>query len=570
MPVPTSPVRPVPTTPRRARARLPALLVTLALLASLGWVSLTPDGRALAAPPLADLLVRLAEPPDCAHPWSAWAGLMTGAVPIGALDPCAAPIVVDRFRRDGLRRMIATRSRPAAVREAGARVLLLGLVDAAPEVLANADLDPLALVDAGSFLWIDADPDTLAAALPLRGSFDRSLALRDADPSLALAALGPVADELPEADRRRLRLGALRPAGLPGSALEPAGPGVAPPASGSPVLDFVPERARDHVAAEWAALVRYVREGPGDGVFGAGGADGAARTDEGSGTAGPAAGVERDAAAAWTRPDTLTPPPSAELRWRAAMTSRAGAPVSSVHAVLRGDPAPPAVGAWLSWTLAADAGLALEARRTADGYRLTAAAQTLEIDACGLRFAGVPRREPGETVDPSALRADAAAALASGRLRGGDLEGARELLAGGGPAALVAVLTLGDAVAPAGISAPVPVLLRPPKVRRGRAGSGRATAGADGTESAAAAVAVAAWAAPDDPGERALVAWWAVHFGAMELARTLADAPSTGAFEAVRLDALAAMGEPGVASPGLPGSACLPAVLPWPPASAGP
>ncbi len=370
MPVPTSPVRPVPTTPRRVRTWLPPLGLTLAAALVAAGVGLTPDGTEAAGRVLAWGLVRWGAEPSCERPWLAWSAVVRGARPASEFVGCAAEIGDVWWRRVTLQR-VALHGGPGQVQ--AARLLLEGaspnpavlveVVIAAPAAARRAQIDPQLLAIS------PLDLGRLLDRFPAGGLYDRALLLRDADPRAAARELLPVLAELDAMEQGWASVPAAE-SGRPGSELEPPQPARRPPPLLEGVLVGVPESARDHVFSEWLHLLDFVRRAP-------------------------------------DRPPAATP----EARWAlVAETVREGNPTASVHAALRGDPVLAPVAAWVLASLARDAGLAVTARRSDHDIQLAVGETTLWFGRAGGRWQGPP--DPGAPeVAITVLREEALAAL---------------------------------------------------------------------------------------------------------------------------------------------------------------
>ena len=315
-------------------------------------------------------LVRWGGDPRCERPWLAWAAVVRGAGEPDEFRACAAEIGASWWRRVTLQR-VALRGGPGQAH--AARLLLSGastnaavlveVVIAAPPAARRAQLDPTLLAIS------PLDLGTLADRFPAGGLYDRALLLRDADPRAAVRELRPVLADLDFEETRWAFLPEPEP-GRPGSDLEPAAPSLRAPTLAEGAMSAVPERAREHVAAEWVHLVDFVRRAP-------------------------------------DRPPAASP----ELRWALVGESvRGGEPAATVHGVLRGDPAPAPLATWVLALLAGEAGLEATVRRSDEDIQLSVGASTLWFGRAGGRWQGPPDAG-APVVELAALREEAFAAL---------------------------------------------------------------------------------------------------------------------------------------------------------------
>lgn len=353
MPVPTSPVRPVPTTPRRVRTWLPSLGLTLAAALVAAGVGLTPDGTEASGRALAWGLLRWGGEASCDRPWSAWAAAVRGEGEPDEFRRCAKGIGASWWRRVTLQRVALHGGRGQV--HAG-RLLLAGttadpgvlveVVIAAPAAARRSQIDP------DLFALSPLDLGKLADRFPAGGLYDRAILLRDADPRAALLQLRPVLADL-DADEARWTVVPEPEPGRPGSDLEPAAPSRRAATLAEGAMLGVPEPAREHVFAEWVHLVDFVRRAP-------------------------------------DRPPAATP----EARWALVGESvRSGEPTPTVHGVLRGDPVPAPLAAWVLTLLAEEAGLEATARRSDEDIQLTVGSTTLWFGRAGGRWQGPPDPE---------------------------------------------------------------------------------------------------------------------------------------------------------------------------------
>ena len=341
-----------------------------ALAAWLGWAAFTPEGNATVAPWLAAGLGRWGTPADCDHPWAAWAGVLRGERVASSLQGCLANVLAPGPRRAATIRLATGPDTPPALR-----------ARAADLVLADPTQDPAAveatllargfsgrargrLLTVHRLAWSSLDLGAWAERAPPGGLYDRALLLREPDT--------PEARGVPEAelDTTERVWRSATPEGPPDDRAPPDATGV---------LALVAEADRAHVAAEWAALVRFVREGP--------------------------------------SPEVRTRPAE---RWRLAAEAEhdADAPATSVHAVLRGAPAAPALAAWVLARLAEEAGLAPEVYHHGADRSLRVGDETLRLSRCGARFAAPARG--GVRLEPDASAAEASAVVVAARLRAGE------------------------------------------------------------------------------------------------------------------------------------------------------
>ncbi len=364
------------------------------------------------------------------------------------------------------------------------------------------------LLSPSSLASSSLDLGVFAEEVPIGGLYDRAILLRDAEPGAAIAALSWLQGDLDETEQAWLAsaLGDERP------------PPTSPPPPPLGVLQLVEERARDHVAAEWAAVLRFVRSGP-------------------------------------SRVGLADP----EARWAlAAAVSRVpggAAARGRVHSVLRGDTADPAVGGWVVYELARQAELAPTLARSATGVQVSVGGTTIQVGRCGARFLA-PAERAAAPIAPDDLRDDAVSAVIAEHLRAGLVDDAAELAAAL-PAertaldALLVLLTATHIERAAAQTAPELVPRRTKKrFRRPPTLPARPPA--------------VPFTPPADPGDRALLAWWAVD-REPELARRLATTPTSGPWEKVRLSAMARLDEPGSKAVALSSRGCTPAARPWPP-----
>ncbi|MSQ03672.1 MAG: hypothetical protein EXR71_17600 [Myxococcales bacterium] len=465
------------------------------------------------APWVARLAVRFGEPAACTHPWSAWGHVVLELEDAKRYSMCASALVPQGPRRTATVRMATAPGGPAGRRKNAAHLLLADPAQA-PGTAADVMLAPgwpgsarAELLSPTSLALSSLDLGAFALEVPVGGLYDRAVLLRDAEPGPALAALSWLREDLDATERGWLT-----------SALEDGPPpATSPPPLPEGVLQLVEERARDHVAGEWAALVRFVRAGP-----------------------------------------TRVSLPDAEARW--ALTGRsgpsgAGPARGRVHSVLRGDPADAAVGAWILYELARQAELAPTLARSAAGIQVSAGRTTIQFGRCGGRFL-TPAEGAAPPIGALDLRDEAVSAVIAEHLRAGLLQDAVELAAAL-PAPRPTLEALMTLLAATPIQA-APALHAPELVPgRGRTRSRRLAA-------SWAPAATLPLAAPVDPGDRALLAWWAAD-REPELARRLAATPTTGAWEQVRQSALARLGEPGSKAAAPWSRGCTPAAHPWPP-----
>ena len=451
-----------------------ALLVAATLVSA--------DGTEAAGRALAPLVLRGKAFPDCGDSLGAWAAVVEGHGPVTAFDGCARAIGGSWWRRVVLQRVAL---RGGSGQAHAARALLAGATDDAG-VLAEVILyapgsGRRQLLDDRLLLAAAIDLASFAERVPIGGAFDRGLILRDGDPTAAARRVEGVFSDLDEEERAWVTAPP-REIGRPGSALEADQPASHPPPAAEGLLAWVAEPARDHVASEWWHLVDFVRRGP-------------------------------------DRPPNATP----DLRWaRAGESVRAGPPISRIHAVLRGDPAPPALGAWVMSSLAVASGLPVRVSRLADDLQLTVAGTTLWLGGCGSRWVGPPDLL-APAVSLTEVRDEALAVLVAEALRTDLWPSPEATEASGGP---------------------LPLALRSAlRLHRGQA-----------LESLDAL----------SPEERALVGWWAAHRGEPEIARLLSSKPVSGAAEFVRFSTMRALGEPGDATQARPPSGCEASTWPWP------
>lgn len=537
MPVPTSPVRPVLAKLRRVRTWLPSLSLAAATLAMLvGWAGATHTGAALSGPALAWALIAPDSPePGCGDSWRRWAALMRG---FRVSEPlrCAEQVAPAGFRLRAIEAQARAAHTPRAARGQLVELLMVhpAVSDTSLErAILSAGLRGYERAELFSPASVELSPLDLVRwteRTALGGAFDRSILLDDAD-SLRAADLQPLSADLSAAERALLvDLAAAFPE------RRSVGPGAPPPAVTAPapaerpapaplgVLALVPERARDHVAAEWAALVAFVAEGP-------------------------------------TTPE-LTGPVD---RWRLASVSAprelSGPAPASVHAVLRGEPATAEIGAWITLSLARDAGLPAETFVQGSRLDVTIGTATIRTSACGQRF---PVASGTGTPLPEAeLRQRAVAAAATAALADGDLGLAQDLLASlaAPPPALALAVEL--VALPPGWTPPPPA---PPR-RRKRGAPVEPVPPPEPTPAERAA-ALESRGAALPPEERALLAAWAEFRGHRALAEAWSTESATGPAEAVRRRLRARLADPAATSEGGPVRAeggCQDADWPWPP-----
>ncbi len=459
------------------------------------------------------MVVLVGEPATCSSPWSAWAHVILELEDARRFRACASALVPQGPRRAAMIRLATDPAATIGRRRNGAHLLLADSFQPAGTI-ADVLLAPgwpgaarAELLYPASLASSALDLGAFAEEVPVGGLYDRAILLRDAEPGPAVEALSWLRVDLDPTELVWL-----------GSAVhaEPHTPS-SPPAPADGVLQLVEERARDHVAAEWAALLRFVRSGP-----------------------------------------TRVSLPGPEARW--ALAGRSGAPRSPsapgrVHPVLRGDPADPAVGAWVLYELARQAELAPTLARSATGLQVSVGATTLQVGRCGARFPA-PAEVAAPPVAAEALRDEAVSAAIAEHLRAGLLEDAAELAAAlpaDRPAldALFALLTAGAVQTGADQAAPELAPSRAKK-RPGRPATQPVPSPA------------LPFASRAEPGDRALLAWWTAE-REPDLARRLAATPSAGAWEQVRQSALARLDEPGSKAAAPWSRGCTPAGHPWPP-----
>ena len=539
MPVPTSPVRPVLAKLWRVRTWLPALPLALFV----AWVGATPTGARVGGPWVAEVLASGGSPdPGCAGGWSTWASLLSG-LPVRILDACPEDIAPPGFRLRAAE-AVAHDPRAAIMARRGLARLLIHHPDASPAALERALLSPL---------WRGAERSTLlppgftdparkdladwCERTAVGGLFDHALLMADAD-MLRAGDLLAVRADLDDAGRQALALsvGAFperRSVGpnAPPPNVSDSPPSSVPPPDATGVLELVPERGRDHLAEEWAALLAFVKAGPVTGEV-----------------EGP------------------------EDRWRLAATSspRSGStpPRASVHAALRGEPAAAPVGAWVSLQLALEAGLVPEAFVSGARLDVRVGTTTLRTSRCGQRFPVL-----GGEVTPlpaEALHSLAAGAVASAALADGDLGSATDLTEAHPQSAPGVALVLALTELPPGWAPPPPPPLPPPRRRKG----GRAAPLPPPPAPTAAELlaALEPRGAALSAGERALVAWWAAERGHAALADRWSAEVAEGAAEGVRqhVRARLASGAPLGPDPSPPPmrdgpEGCAEPQWPWPP-----
>ena len=482
MPAPSSSVRLVPAIARRVRTWLSFLRWALVAVLLLSLALVSPDGTEVAGRALASLVLRGKAQPDCGDTLGAWAAVVDGRGPVTAFDGCAPAIGGAWWRRVVLQRVALRGGRGQAH---AARVLLVGATDD-PGVLAEVILSAPSsgrrqLLHDRVLLVSLIDIPVFAERVPVGGAFDRGLILGAGDPTTAARMFEAVLSDLDEEERAWVTAPP-REIGRPGSALEADAPPSDPPPAAEGIFAWVAEPARDHVATEWWHLVDFVRRG-------------------------------------LDRPPSATP----DLRWaRAGESVRTGPPISRIHAVLRGDPAPPALAAWVLSSLATASGLPVRASRRSVDIQLSVGGTTLWLGACGARWVGPPDPLATDLALPE-VRDEALAALVAEALRT-DLWPSPEAIEAS--------------------EGTLPLALRSAlRLHRGEA--------LDSLDALS-------------PEERSLVGWWAAHSREPELARLLSAEPASGAAEFVRFSTMSALGEPGDATRARPRSGCEDFSLPWP------
>lgn len=509
MPVPTSPVRPVPSTVRLVRTwpSWRTAAVSILLLSALG-ISV-PSGFPLVAPVVAALVVKLApsQAPGCGRPWTTWAIAYRGNV--AAVRASCAVQAVDQPHRRASLGSVATNPNQVVERRVIA-VRMLSLDEASgpsiETILQSPDTPRMMRRSLATVPQMGRSPlplSSLAQQVAIDGLFDLAL-LADADPfspeNDSESTFPPELEALARtvnAPERTMALALLQARRTTGSFRAGAAPSTAQSADASRVEPL--PAPLDELAA-FEGLAHHLRE-------------------------------EYAAVHIWITADFGS---RASRFLRAAISHGDGEyfapPDASIHRVLRGENAAPALAALTLLAMAEKAELPAYVVASGEGFVLNLPNSAVFISRCGARRVaparqGSPIRE--SEIILRARREIAARILSSDSPSFGDRVTFAREASGTDP------------------SSPL----------------GRVLAELPGYEIDNIPTSIDPTA---DPTADPIVAFWLLTRGEPERARAFLTTPTTGHAERVRVQTLLALGEPVAAQPIAP-DGCQSAELPWPP-----